>query len=177
MRTMLFIAFLVLLSSAHAGDVDADELIQWQEIRSNKDRIAKEIEDRVRKTVMNPSRFELRLLHRNFYTDMMRDTYRDEMMATYTQWNFTIDYNTEPFDRDEIRDEVTAVLETALAVLNEEGLEPEKNCAHIRCRTNYTESLRGQDVFYSFGKGHISYKDYEDPIQFRERWNHYTDGE
>ena len=145
--------------------------------RKNKDRIAGEIEERVKKIVPHPTRFDLKLRHRNFYADMKNNPERDQYAWDYLQWNFTIDYKTEPFNRDEIRDEVTTVLETALSVLNEEGLEPEKNDARIRCRTNYTESLRGQDVFYSYGKGHISYKDYEDQVQFRERWDHYTDGE
>lgn len=177
MRKFILITFLVLISNAHAGEIGNDNLMGWQVILRNKDRIAKEVEDRVKKIVPYPDRFELRLIHRNFYVDIKINPERDIYAWDYLQWNFTIDYKTEPFDRDEIRDEVAAVLESALAVLTEEGLEPEKNGARIRCRTNYTENLRGRDVYYSFGKGHISYKDYEEPIQFRERWNHYTDGE
>ena len=80
MRAILFTIVLAMLSGTHAGEVDADELMQWQEIRKNKDRIAREIEERVKKIVPHPTRFDLSLVHRNFYTDIMRDSYRDEMI-------------------------------------------------------------------------------------------------
>lgn len=169
-----FSFFIMVSGLSHSGEATIARADRKDALAvyARKDKILEEIREHVAVMIPKPNRFEIVLAHINVNPGSER------RKADYSEFNFTVSYKTEPYDDMDAYETVRAVIESAMAILTREGFDPMKNRIAIRCRTSYAEQQNGKTVFYSFGKGHWSYEDYhDDPIQFKARWNQFTDGE
>ena len=157
--------------NAHEGMLHGVPISEVTRIYERKQAILKSIQERVSTMVPGSDRFEIIWVAENFNPGS------EPRKADFSEFNFTVSYKTEPFDKDDIRNTVYAVISSAMDILKEQGFNPTENQTSIRCRTSYSERLGSGFNFITYGKGHWSYRPFEGSIQFRERWDLFTDGE